>query len=559
MKKIWLVALLWILAIVGLALAQSSAYGMHTWIKTCGGYHNDKAESIRQTTDSGFIVAGTTQSFDAENGEYYAGSRYDGWLLKLDSAGEVAWQKGFGLGSQESFSSVIKTLDGNYIVTGESRSSIFPKPDKERDPNAPYIVHESTGDIWILKVDSSGTVLWQKAYGTGDDCRIAEIKETADGGLIVAASVLYYLEDHTAMLIMRLDSQGGVVWQKTYETIGIDGSRSIDVTNDGGYIVGGHTYWGTGMDQAFILKLDSNGNIEWQNRLSELMKSFSYIDTIRQTADGGYIMIGDTSNISGFWVVKFTSTGSISWQKSFEGEETTSANDLIETASGNYIVAGHLGTTNYTGDIHDMFDNIYDALLLEIDGNGTIVTQKRYGGGEDTRAHAIIPVTGGGYVLAGSADTLPSGSEDQDLWVAKVDSNGTIPECTLQQDATLTASDASEKLFSCNATIGTVDIQVRDTDAVIQSSTATAYTACENLSLDPCPAEVIYGPGSSEAGLFRELRDRVVTGSLAGTALVRLYYQLSPVISESVNNHEKVQTAARQLLDPIVSILRDDE
>ena len=195
------------------------------WAKTYGGAANDSASAVQPTTDGGYIVAGHTGSFGA--GELEA------WVLKLDSGGNLVWQKTFGAGTA---GDVKQTADGGYIVAGQK------------------------GNAWIFKLDIDGNVVWQRTYsGAGADTAAVSVQATPDGGYVVAGSTRSFgadLSDNSDTLVLKLDSAGNVVWQETYDLNRYDRANYIQLTADGGYIVAGDT-----ADDAWILKLDADGKI----------------------------------------------------------------------------------------------------------------------------------------------------------------------------------------------------------------------------------------------------------------------------------------------------------
>ncbi|MDE2180364.1 MAG: hypothetical protein KGJ40_05895, partial [candidate division NC10 bacterium] len=237
-----------------------------SFAKTYGGANDDWIGSIRQTTDGGYIVAGYTTSFGAGNA--------DAWVLKLDATGAVQWQKTYGGVGYDEATSIQQTTDGGYIVAGYTNSF-----------GAGY------QDAWVLKLDSTGTVVWQQTYGGTDYDYATSIQQTTDGGYIVAGRTRSFggagFDD---AWILKLNSTGTVEWQKTYGGTGGDEATSIQQTTDGGYIVAGSTSFGAGNADAWVLKLDAVGAVQWQRTYGGAAND--YATSIHQTADGGYIVSG---------------------------------------------------------------------------------------------------------------------------------------------------------------------------------------------------------------------------------------------------------------------------
>jgi hypothetical protein len=206
------------------------------WARTYGGSNNDEAESIQQTSDGGYIVAGMTDSFGA--------GEYDIWVLKLSPDGEIEWQKTYGGSGSDGASSIQQTSDGGYIVAGRTDSFV-----------ARYT------DIWILKLSPDGEIEWQKTYGGSASDRASSIQQTNDGGYIVASKTRSFFR-YNDFWILKLSPDAEIEWQKIYGGSDHDFVHSIQQTSDGGYIVAGYTFsWGAGSEDFWVLKLSSDGII----------------------------------------------------------------------------------------------------------------------------------------------------------------------------------------------------------------------------------------------------------------------------------------------------------
>jgi len=238
------------------------------WARTYGDTGDDENPVSIQTSDGGYIVAGRTNSFGAGND--------DVWVLKLDTDGAVEWQYTYGGTGNEGPNSIQQTSDGGYIVAGDTNS-----------------FGAGGWDAWVLKLDSDGAVEWQYTYGgTGTEVA-SSIQQTSDGGYIVAGYTYSFGAGNNDVWILKLDSDGTVEWQCTYGGASYDVSRSVQQTSDGGYIVAGYTYsFGTGDSDFWVLKLDSTGNVDWQYMYGDAYSDYAY--SIQQTNDGGYIVAGET-------------------------------------------------------------------------------------------------------------------------------------------------------------------------------------------------------------------------------------------------------------------------
>ncbi len=376
------------------------------WQRVLGGSGEDVAYSVQQTTDGGYIVAGWTGSDDGIVDGHQGDD--DVWIVKFDSDGNIQWQKCLGGTLEDKAYSIYLTTDGGYILAGSTGSN-------DGDVSGKH----GEDDVWIVKLNSSGDIEWQKCLGGNHYEEAYSVQQTTDGGYIIAGYSISNDGDLTVnngwvdVWIVKLDSNGSIEWQRSIGGSEEDLAYSIRQTSDGGYIVAGQT-WSNDGDlsgnhggyDALIVKLDSNGNIEWKKCLGGTLDE--YATNIQQTEDGGYIFVGSNSSNDGdvsdnrgnsdVWLVKLNSDGSIKWQRSIGGSNDDSANGLYQTRDGGYIVAGQ--TWSNDGDVSGSkgFCNIW---IVRLNSNGNIEWQKCIGGSNEDIATSIQQTTDGGYIVVG--------------------------------------------------------------------------------------------------------------------------------------------------------------
>jgi hypothetical protein len=233
--------------------------------KTYGGAYYDVAYSVQQTSDGGYIVAGVTHSFSAGG--------YDIFLIKTDANGNVQWAKTYGGTSGDGAFPVQQTSDGGYIVAGVTNS-----------------FGAGGSDVFLIKTDTSGNIVWAKTYGGTNDDRATFVQQTSDGGYIVAGWTRSFGAGYTDIFLIKTDTSGNIVWAKTYGGTSYDWAYSVQQTSDNGYIVGGYTgSFGVGTN-IFLIKTDTNGNIVWAKTYRGAHWDYAY--SVQQTSDGGYIVAG---------------------------------------------------------------------------------------------------------------------------------------------------------------------------------------------------------------------------------------------------------------------------
>jgi len=349
-----------------------------TWSKIFNRGSKDIAYSLIQTNDGGYAVAGGSKE----------GYSSDFWVIKLDSKGNKIWDKTYGGRDDDIAYSLIQTTDGGYAIAGKTRS---------------YGV--GNADFWVIKLDSKGNKIWDKTFG-GRSIDIAySLIQTTDGGYAVAGETKSYGAGYTDFWVIKLDSKGNKIWNKTFGgSSGGESATTIIQTTDGGYAVaGGTTSYSAGKTDFWVIKLDSEGNKIWDKTFGG--SSYESAKTIIQTTDGGYAVAGP-----GFWILKMDSKGNKLWSKKrFIGKLGDSACSLIQTSDGGYAIAGTIRLSTPRND----------ALIIKLDNKGNKIWDKTYGGNDWDIPHSIIQASDGGYAIVGQ--TSPRLSDEIDIWTIKLD------------------------------------------------------------------------------------------------------------------------------------------
>jgi hypothetical protein len=324
-------------------LIKTDSSGTLLWQKTFGGSNDDWAYSVQQTSDGGYIIAGQTQSF---------GTGGDVYLIKTDSAGNLLWQKTFGGSNTDDYAySVQQTTDGGYIIAGTT-----------------FSFGAGNSDVYLIKTDSGGNSQWQKTFGGSNYDEGRSVQQTADGGYIVAGWTNSFGDPNGDVSLIKTDSEGNSQWQKTFGGSNTDYGYSVQQTSDCGYIIAGSTgivemkmdeengwiYLRYKYFDVYLLKTDSNGNLQWQKTFGG--SNYDEGRSVQQTADGGYIVAGETDGIteygydsSGYWtshrcfdayLLKTDPNGNSQWQKTFGGSNEDYSESVQQTSDGGFIIAG---------------------------------------------------------------------------------------------------------------------------------------------------------------------------------------------------------------------------
>lgn len=402
------------------------------WQKSLGGSATDYAESIQQTTDGGYIVTGASYSNDGDVAGNHGVSDY--WIAKLNATGNLEWQKSLGGTNLEIANSIQQTGDGGFIVAGESKSN-----------NGDVSGHHGSTDyrdFWIVKLSESGIIEWQKSLGGSDSDIAFDIQQTIDGGYIVAGVSNSNDGDVTInkgssdYWVVKLTGSGAIEWQKSLGGGLQDIARSVKQTSDGGYIVAGHSNSSNGdvtgnhgSSDFWIVKLSMEGNLSWQKSLGG--SQYDAAHSIFQTSEGDYIIAGNTESNNGdvmennggndFWIVKLSTDGEIIWQNSLGGSVSDFGYDIKSTFDGGSIVAGF--SSSIDGDVSEN-QGQGDFWLVKLNSLGNIEWQKSVGGTLSEVAYSVQQTMDGGFIAAGSSESndgdVTGNHGGMDYWLVKL-------------------------------------------------------------------------------------------------------------------------------------------
>ncbi len=399
------------------------------WQKSLGGTGEDVATSIQQTSDGGYIVAGYSYSNDGDVSGNHGESDY--WVVKLDNAGTIQWQKSLGGSSEDWVGPIKQTSDGGYIVAGHSSSN-------DGDVSQNY----GGNDYWIVKLDEIGNIEWEKSLGGSGEDIATDLLQVSDGGYIVVGysssndgdvSQNYGGSDYW---IVKLDDVGNIEWEKSLGGSREDIATSLHQTSDGGYIVAGHSSSNDGDVSGnqggydyWIVKLDNAGNLRWEKSLGGNGDDMVY--TVQQTSDGGYVLAGESNSESGdvsgnhglidAWIVKLDNSGNLEWQKSLGGSSYDAAVSIRQVPDGGYILSGY--TASNDGDVSGNHGS-HDFWMVKVDHTGNMLWQKTLGGSNVDIALYNSLTNDGGFIMAGASlsnNGDVSGNHGEfDYWIVKL-------------------------------------------------------------------------------------------------------------------------------------------
>lgn len=359
-----------------------------------------------------------------------------GAVSAADSTPNIQWQQSLGGSSVEWSRSVEATTDGGFITAGYTWSG-------DGDVSG---IHGSN-DYWVVKLSANGNKQWQKCLGGFDNDVAFSVKQTYDGGFIVAGNTLSNSGDVTGhhgsydCWIVKLSSTGNIEWQKCYGGTLQDYAQCIIQTADSGFAFAGYSnsndFDVTGNHGAFdfwVVKLNATGDMQWQKSLGGSYHDYAY--SLVQSTNGTFMVAGYTSSTDGqvtgyhggasdIWVVKLSATGSVLWKKCYGGSLQDNANSISQTTTGDFIIAGNSNSIN--GDLTGTH-GLQDFWVYKISSSGLLLWQLALGGSANDYAYDLIQAADGGYLVTGYTGSnngdVTGNHGGMDYWVAKISSSG---------------------------------------------------------------------------------------------------------------------------------------
>ncbi|NIA03060.1 MAG: hypothetical protein GWP12_00760 [Nitrospirae bacterium] len=298
----------------------------------------------------------------------------------------------------ETIYDIAQTSDGGYIAAGEK-----------------YSVN-TFEDIYVVKLTASGEMEWEQKYIASKEDYANSIKQTSDGGYIVCGGTYTNTEGVSDFYMLKLDPAGEVEWEQKSGGNERDVCEAIIQTKDGGYLAAGDTWLNFYDSDIFLIKIDPNGNIEWDLNIGGGEEDGAY--DVQQTPDNGYIIAGYTRSISDLsyvaYIAKTDPDGAVEWKKEFGGSGNDQFYSITQQDNG-YVAAG------YT----ESFNELSDIYVVKVNLDGEKVWEKVYGEDETQEdARSIKRTSDGGFILAGKTNEYSYGSFD--MYLIKLCRNGTL-------------------------------------------------------------------------------------------------------------------------------------
>ncbi|MFK7808294.1 MAG: T9SS type A sorting domain-containing protein [Saprospiraceae bacterium] len=412
-----------------------------TFQNTYGSINGNQGNTVILTNSGGYAIAGWYDVESLFTAEFY--------LLVLDAEGDTLWTRTYGAaidtsanfganGSGNEGFSLIQTSDDGFLFIGE-------RHDTQASPS----------DAYAIKIAADGDLEWARLYGGFDDEYGYAVAESDNGDYAIGGFTETAGAGPRNMLLIKTNNFGDTLWTKIYGGSSIDAATDMQQTIDGGYILSGNSFsFGAGDSDMYVVRTDEDGNILWQKTFGGELNDICH--AIARTEDGGFILCGESQNFgegdTDIYLVKIDSNGNLQWSKTYGGEGKEAGNSVSQTSDGGYIIAGYTREFGSGGE---------DFYLIRTNAQGEMLWAKTIGGTEDDAAQSVKQAADGGYIITGYTRSFGAGFLD--IYLVKTDSNGDSGDCTSFANQTIENDAATIETVAESIVVQGLELKQRPT------------------------------------------------------------------------------------------------
>jgi hypothetical protein len=347
------------------------------WERTFGGTGDDRAFYIVKSGDGGFLVVGSSTSFNS--------AKTFAWIVRIDQDGNMLWNRTYEERDGSEFRSALKTDDG-FVLVGDALSS------------------SGDEDGWIVRIDKLGNALWNLTVGSEETAKFFSGAELSDGFILVGLSYPMGRNASDAWVV-KIDRSGKVLWSKNYGGNGDNAFRAVVATGKNEYVCAGYTNLiGNGDYDVWLVKIDENGTLQWSSTYGGVESDMGYALTVTKN---GYVIAGETHSFGNgdakAFIVKTDLDGKLLWQRAYGGQQFDSIDSIIPSSSGGYVVAGF--TFSFGKGQRDFW-------IFNIDDSGNVLWSRTQGREGFEEAYSIVEVAKDRFVVAGWTNSIGNGKYD---------------------------------------------------------------------------------------------------------------------------------------------------
>lgn len=354
-----------------------------TWDRTYGGVAAEFGRAIVAVPNGGFAVAGRTASKGAGDN--------DMWLVRLDEAGDVLWDRTYGTAVSEHANGLVVAPDGGFLVVGNTTTPA------------------NSLDWWIVRTDADGNELWDETFSTPDGDHAFAAVAASDGGFAVAGTRDRVGQGTGRFWLIRLDDDGTTLWQRIYGDPAEE-QLAYDLVEFPG---GGFAVTGTAHEDFWLVRTDEAGNELWNRSYDHDPTTYDRATALVRTPDDGLVLAGwsQGNNSSDYWVVRTDTAGNVLWSTAYDQKDSDFAEDVALLEDGGLLLVG--GTAPYAA--------YGDLWAVRTDADGAILWDRTLGGGDQDHGYGVVAFSGG---LAFVGTTASKGAGDGDVWALRTNSEG---------------------------------------------------------------------------------------------------------------------------------------
>jgi hypothetical protein len=357
----------------------------------------DRGVAVIETRSSDVVAIGIIKEKSEAPGDIL--------LVCADKTGKIKWTRTYG-GKQDDMGwDLLEMPDKGFLLAGTTLTD-----------------NRNSRDMIAIRVDETGNVIWEKTFGTEKDEYCWDMVATEDGYYLLAGETNLegeYGKGNKDFYVVKIDSKGNIIWTHTYGGQNTDRCYSADAAEDGYLLLGSTNSYGAGDQDAYLLKVDLQGKIQWSKTYGS--EKFDMGHDVKCSRDGGCVVIGysqtESKGENDAWIFKTDSEGKVSWDTKIGGEKDDRAIRGIQDRDGNYLITGY--TKSFGASIWDLF-------LAKIDSEGKVIWRQNQSGSGAELGYGICLSRDGGILLTGQ--TYSYGNHKGDLWLLKTNSNGIIHE-----------------------------------------------------------------------------------------------------------------------------------
>ena len=484
---------------VNVMLAQE--FPLIEWQRSFGGSELEVPKSIIQASDGSLVIASFAFSNDLDLIDNV--DERNVWLMKMTTEGEVIWQKFYGsIGGSLPRLTIRESTDGGFVVATRILAA------------AQGISCDVTSmQGWVFKVDANGEMVWEKCLGGSEDDGLSSIEQTFDNGYILCGGSRSSDGDLTSnngwndIWVVKLDSEGSVIWSRNYGGTGMEGGIDAIQLIDGNYLVAAsgrsddllfadcNPYFATN-DTGFLLKLDQNGDVLWKRCFGGT--STDIIWGVAQDQNGTIWVIGYTYSIDGdievhhgqadAWLVKFSSDGQLLANKCYGGTENDFFHDILPM-NDTILVLGYTNSIN--GDISNNYGS-NDVWLVAVQDELELITEKNYGGSDQDHGFGLVESNDGAIAFCASSYSsdfdVTSNYGSGDSWIVKLKPWAVgIEEGVYGPSLSLFPNPANDHLYITLNGLSEDEVEIVVIDAVgrvVTSDVLASGTSSATMSLN---------------------------------------------------------------------------